>query len=288
MLTSNIANKLNKIWILRRARTETRSLVVTCTVLACLTPSCLAQQSLSAVANKADEPNGNQKPSVRPQVGISGEQADAILAELRQIRRLLEQRHDATFPTGTPSENVRISVEADWHVMGNNDAPVTIVEFTDLQCSFCRRFHVETFPMIKKDYIDTGKVRFISRDMPLEFHQHALKAAEAVRCAGEQKKFWEMRDAILESAAPLNEEFVLNLAKSLLPDFAALHTCLASERYKAVIERDTKEATALQISGTPTFVIARTTRDTLDGVRMVGALSHLEFQIKIDSLLNRP
>jgi protein-disulfide isomerase len=251
-----------------------------------LTPIGVAQQSRTANPSRAS--NGSPNSSVKPQVGISREQADAILTELRQIRRLLEQQQEASSaPPATQSEKVQISVATDWHVTGSDQAPVTIVEFTDLQCTFCRRFHVETYPMIKKNYIDAGKVRFVSRDMPLEFHQHALKAAEATRCAGEQDKFWEMRNAILESMVPPSEDYILNLAKNFMLNPAAFRACLDSERYKPAIQKDTDEATALHISGTPTFVVARTTKDTLDGVRMVGALSYLEFQLKIDGLLNQ-
>jgi protein-disulfide isomerase len=146
-------------------------------------------------------PTFAQKPPVAAAAtetqGVTREQADAILAELRQIRQLLDkQQQDAV--QQIPSK-VQISVASSWHAIGRDDAPVTILEFTDLQCPFCRQFHEETFPMIKKNYIDTGKVRFVSRDMPLKaVHPYAQKAAEAVRCAGDQGKYWELRNAILE------------------------------------------------------------------------------------------
>ena len=68
-----------------------------------------------------------------------------------------------------------------------------MVEFTDLQCPFCRQFMLTSFDEIKKNWIDTGKLRYISRDFPLDFHAQAMPAARAARCAGEQGKFWEMR-----------------------------------------------------------------------------------------------
>jgi protein-disulfide isomerase len=212
--------------------------------------------------------------------GITREQADAILAELRQIRQLLEKQVVPTSP-----EKVQIRVASGWHVMGRDDAPVTILEFTDLQCPFCRRFHSETFPLIKKNYIDTGKVRYVSRDLPLtEVHLFALKAAEAARCAGDQGRFWEFRSAMLE-LPEMNEDAILSSAKALALDVPSIHLCLNSEKYRVAVQTDATEAAALQIGGTPTFLVAHSSKDTLDGVRMEGAQPYPAFERKIDELL---
>src|SRR5438105_1377791 len=102
--------------------------------------------------------------------GLTGEQADAILNELRQIRLLLEKQRttapQAVEPSPSTPEQVRLSLNGQ-HALGATDAPLTVVEFTDYQCPFCNQFHMTTFPELKKQYIDTGKVRFISRDLPL-------------------------------------------------------------------------------------------------------------------------
>src|SRR5512146_1268003 len=123
-----------------------------------------------------------------PPATITREQADAILNELRQIRRLLEvngRPAASPRPAQPPApRNIRMAVTAGWQVMGRADAPVTLVEFMDYQCPYCRRFHTDTFAELKKQYIDTGKLRFVSRDLPLSFHANALTAAQAVRCAG--------------------------------------------------------------------------------------------------------
>jgi protein-disulfide isomerase len=232
-----------------------------------LTPA-FAQQPTTAKATEVVTQN------------VTRQQADAILAELRQIRQLLEKQAAPTLP-----ERTQINVGSGWQVIGREDARVTIVEFTDLQCHFCRQFHAQTFPLIKKNYIDTGKVRFVSRDLPLtEMHLYALKAAEAARCAGDQGKFWEFRSAMLESPF-LNEDAVTSSAKTLALDVAFFRTCLDSGKYKSAVEADANEAATLQIEGTPTFVLARSAKDTLDGVRMEGAQSYPEFQRKIDELL---
>ncbi len=172
-----------------------------------------------------------------------------------------------------------------WHAIGRADAPVTLVEFADYQCPFCKSFHTGAYAELKKNYIDTGKVRFVSRDLPLEFHPLALQAAEAAHCAGEQNKYWELRDALYAEAAPPNEEVIQKAAASVSLDTQAFKTCLASGRYKAEVQKDASEAATLQISGTPTFVLAKTAQGKLEGVRIVGAQPFAAFQSAIDGLL---
>ena len=93
-------------------------------------------------------------------------------------------------------ERATITISAQDHILGEANAPVTIVEYSDFQCPYCRNFFEATYGQIKKQYVDTGKVRFVYRHFPLDFHPAAQKSAEAVECAGEQNKFWEMHDAI--------------------------------------------------------------------------------------------
>ena len=79
-------------------------------------------------------------------------------------------------------------------MIGNKDAPLTMVEFTDFQCPFCKTFYSDTFPELKKNYIDTGKMRFFSRDLPLDFHPDAMRAARGRPVRRGQGQFWKMRD----------------------------------------------------------------------------------------------
>ena len=83
-------------------------------------------------------------------------------------------------------------------VLGDDSATVTVIEFTDYQCPFCSRHFEQTFGQIKKNYIDTGKVKYVVRDFPLSFHSNAHKAAEAAECAGEQGKYWEMHEKLFK------------------------------------------------------------------------------------------
>ena len=164
---------------------------------------------------------------------------------------------------------------------------MTVVEFTDYQCPFCRHFQTDSFAQLKKDYIDTGKVRFVSRDLPLEFHPNAPAAAMAVRCAGEQHKFWEMRDAMmLDTKADLGPEGILKYARQTSLDMTAFGGCLKDKKYTSAIQKDTADAGTLGISGTPSFVVGKTAKDEIAGVRIVGAVPYTVFDSTIKDLLS--
>ncbi len=251
----------------------------------------LAMSSTVVGQTTTDDKRGPNCPTVRP--GISLEQADSIVTELKQIRQLLEKeqvqlaRVMAPQQPGPPPppENVQMSASNGWYSIGSADAPVTLVEFADYQCPFCKQFHTAAYSELKKNYIDTGKVRFVSRDLPLEFHSFALKAAEAARCAGDQNKYWELRDALYSNSAPPNEDVIKKAVESLSIDAKGFQACLDSDKYKADVQKDATEAASLQISGTPTFVLAKSAKDKLDGIRIVGAQPFAAFQSAIDALL---
>ena len=117
-------------------------------------------------------------------------------------------------------------------MLGSKDAPLTIVEYTDYQCPFCQRFHVTAFAELKKNYIDAGKVRFYSKDMPLDFHPNAMRAAQAARCAGEQGQFWTLRDVMGANPGKLDMDNILAFATDLKMDAKKLRACVESDKYK--------------------------------------------------------
>lgn len=114
-----------------------------------------------------------------------------------QFKTTIDQELNGT----TPSTQTRKTVDTgDLPVQGDPNAKVTIVEFSDYQCPFCGAFYTQTEGQIKKDYIDTGKVKFYYRDYPLtQIHPGAEKGAEAVRCAGDQGKYWQMHDLVFSN-----------------------------------------------------------------------------------------
>lgn len=220
---------------------------------------------------------------------ITRDQASAILNELRQIRQLLERQAVAPGAgTARPAE-ARVTVGAGTvPAMGRSDAPVTIVEFTDYQCPFCQRYHMTVFDQIVKNYVNTGKARYVSRDFPLPMHEHAASAALAARCAGEQDRFWEMRHALIVNANQLGPERYTALATELQLDGPRFAQCLADRRYGPQIQQDMADGEAAGVSGTPSFVIGRATPAGVEGVRVMGAQPYAAFDAKLKQLLAGP
>ncbi len=189
---------------------------------------------------------------------VTSAQANEIISELRAIHRLLEKNAPAAAQLA--DEHVSMTL-GDSPVLGSADAPLTLVEFTDYQCPFCRSFHTSVFEEIKKNFVDTGKLRFISRDLPLPMHDHATQAAGAARCAGDEQKFWTMRQVLIVNSRRLQHADLLAYARSLHLDMAAFTRCLDQNKYDAAVQRDAADAAQIGISGTPSFVLGPTVRD---------------------------
>ncbi|MBW6451910.1 MAG: DsbA family protein [DPANN group archaeon] len=140
-------------------------------------------------------------------------------------------------------------------VKGNLDAKVTIVEWSDFECSFCARFYRDTLPSIQKDYIDTGKVKFIFRDFPLEFHTSAQKASEAAECAGEQDSYYLMHDMLFENGVFGGVDSYKRFASDLGLDRGAFDECLDSGIMANEIAKDLNDGKDVGVKGTPAFII---------------------------------
>lgn len=184
-----------------------------------------------------------------------------------------------------PGEQKKVEVSADDDAMlGNKNVPVTIIEFSDFQCPFCRTFWSETLPLIKSKYIDTGKVRLIYRDFPLSFHESAHPAAEAAECADEQGKYWQMHDKIFGEQNKLGQGTVQfsvadlkKWASQIGLNPASFNQCLDSGKYRAEADKDSADGSAAGVSGTPAFFI--------NGKLLVGAQPFSVFQQAIESAL---
>jgi protein-disulfide isomerase len=160
-------------------------------------------------------------------------------------------------PTATPG------LDPEPHaVLGAPDAPITIYEFSDYGCPACRQYALRTFPTIRTEYIDTGKVRYIFKDYPV-VSQHGGLAAQAAECAGEQGFYWEMHDQLF--ANPQEWDVSPEAARAAFYDYAqayemdadALVACVDEGRYQADVDRDVEEALEIGWFGTPTFFINR-------------------------------
>ena len=160
-------------------------------------------------------------------------------------------------------------------VRGAAAAPVTIVEFSDFHCPYCKRVQPVVDQVLAK-YRD--KVRLVFRDYPIDaLHPQARAASEAARCATEQGKFWEFHDMLLKNEPDATPAALDRLARNIGLDVAAFADCRMSEKYKAAVEASNQEGAALGITGTPTFFI--------NGRMLVGAQPVEAFSKIIDEEL---
>lgn len=144
-------------------------------------------------------------------------------------------------------------------VMGDADAPITIVEFSDYQCPFCAAFYNGALPDIKKKYIDTGKVKLIYRDYPLSFHPDAYPAALLAECVdnlSNDEAYYKIHDQIFETiAGGFNYDTLSKFAVGLGVDEAKLKKCFDSDEFKDEIYADQKDGEKAGVSGTPGFLV---------------------------------
>lgn len=176
-------------------------------------------------------------------------------------------------PTQQPTQPSQVKASADDDAfLGDKNAPVEIIEFSDYQCPFCRKFWTETLPQIKSEYIDTGKVKFVYRDFPLtSIHPGAQPAAEAAECVREQggdEAYFEMHDKIfseqniLDGGNPITgpvrgtAQFGTTELKKWAQDIGYdIGSCLDSGKFRSEVQKDLSDATSAGGQGTPYFII---------------------------------
>lgn len=164
---------------------------------------------------------------------------------------------------------------------GSADAPVVMVEFSDFQCLYCRKFWRETLPQIEERYIRTGKARFVYRHLAV-LGEPSILAAQAASCAQDQEKFWGFHDALFGKAAPLafTSARLKRYAAELGLDEKAFGTCLDSKKYAKLVDAETTIGRALGATGTPAFL--------LNGRLIIGAFPFETFRQALDELLAGP
>ena len=192
-------------------------------------------------------------------------------------------------PAAQPEEPKEVSEEV-WQEMikdpiavkGEKKAKVTIVEFTDYQCPFCKRYADETMGQIEKEYVATGKVKYVARSLPLEFHQFAQAAAEAASCAGVQGKYFEYGAQLFANQDTWSKEtdvtkIFSGYAATLGLNGTKFSQCVANGEQKAAVAADAALAKKAGLGGTPSFVI--------NAKILVGAQPFAQFKAAIDEAL---
>lgn len=178
------------------------------------------------------------------------------------------------------SEGPRVFFEAEDPTLGDPDAPVVMVEFSDFQCPFCKRFFDTSGKAILEQYVKTGAVRFVYRDFPLDdAHPRARVAAEAAECAGAQGKFWQFHDYIFENQSKIASMDFVAVGDMFGLDSARFTSCIRARETSGEVEKDFRDGILLGVEGTPTFFV--------NGTLVSGALPFGEFQRVIEAELSK-
>jgi protein-disulfide isomerase len=213
-------------------------------------------------------------------LGVVGRQVN----DIHTIAMSSQKPQYKTLPTQTD-----LTANGTLPLLGEETAQLAIIEFSDYQCPYCKRFIDQTFPKLKSSYIDTGKVQYLTRDFPLNFHPKAKGAAIAANCSLQQDAYWSMRDSLFENMKQLSDEVYQQAATSLSLDMNKFSSCLLDEAIASKIQQDVAYGTSLGIRGTPSFIIGRVENNQLINPKLVvGAQSFETFALLIDSLLVKP
>ena len=194
-------------------------------------------------------------------------------------------------PSSQPIIELKISADND-PIIGNSNAPITIIEFSDFQCPFCAKFHIQTLPKIMEEYIKDGKVKLVFRDFPIQsIHSNALLASAAAECANEQGKFKEMHDKLFENQNEWNSKNTDNViilfnqySLEMEIEEEKFDSCLRNGKYVKEIQKDLEDGRAYGISGTPGFFIGN---DEIGFIELKGAHPFENFKGIIETQLKK-
>lgn len=190
----------------------------------------------------------------------------------------------------TVSKTMAELLEGAASVTGSDDAPVVLVEFSDYQCPFCRRWYNDAKAKLFSNYVDTGKLQVAFKDFPLSFHPMAEPSSRAARCAGAQGKYWEMHDKMFDEQNVLNATGTVQYTNDDLKAWAAelgvntteFNSCLDNNTYSAEVQANFAEGSANGVSGTPSFFIGKRGDK---GQLIVGAQPYASFEAAIEAAL---
>lgn len=179
-----------------------------------------------------------------------------------------------------PAPNNNISPDDDV-ILGDPNAPVTLIEFGDYQCPFCKRMFDETEKQLREEYVKTGKLKMVYRDFPLDsLHPHARRAAEAAECARDQNKYWAYHDSLFNKQSQIPTMDFAALAGELGLNATQFNQCLENGKYADEVENDYQDGLSYGVTGTPSNFI--------NGRPLPGALPYATFKAAIEEALQDP
>jgi protein-disulfide isomerase len=210
-------------------------------------------------------------------------QLEVQLGAVHAPSRVTARPEIRTLEVPLPTEPVALSGAA---VRGHANARIGVIEYADFECPYCAEFMRETFPALKHEYVDTGRVLWAFRHFPLPGHASAVRLAEVAECAHHQRRFWQLHDALLRHPEPVTPTALITVAKLSGVDVTAEDNC-DSQPLRAAVSDDAADARRLGVASTPTFLIGRITVDHRLAVRrsVVGAQPFAEFSRVLDEVL---
>jgi len=208
---------------------------------------------------------------------------DVFNAKVEQGIKAFIAKQQAAQPEDKTGTVVQGDFSDDDSVLGDKNAPVTMIEFSDYQCPVCQRFHAEVFPALKEKYIDTGKMKLVYRDLPLtSIHPYAYPAALAADCVKDQggdTMYYKMHENMFkaELSSDLTPDVLQKAATDSGANLSEFNKCVAADKFKDEIAKDSKDAADLGFRGTPGFLI--------NGYMMDGLYSLQAYEQVIDKAL---
>ena len=242
------------------------------------------------IAGSALAKTGDDIKALNEQVQNLQQGQAQIQKDLDEIKKLLKEAPRAAARPGKPAFAPTDTKLGDVPYKGEYDAPVTLIEFSDYQCPYCKRHATAVMPALITKYVDTGKLRLVMREYPIEnLHKRAVPTSEAALCAGDQGQYWGMHDALFADQKANSDENFRQMAATLGLDVSAFSECMSSDKFMAQINADITEGQRLGISGTPSFVVGLTDSKDPSTVHLTkfirGAQSLQSFSAAIDELL---
>jgi len=224
---------------------------------------------------------------VRSEIEALKQEQATIRRELAEIKALLRGQVASTQTGGAPGD-VLVAVQRA-PALGEATARVTIVEFSDYQCPFCRRHSSQVLPELVKEYVKTGKVRYVFRDFPIaSLHAQAHRLHEAAHCAGDQGRYWPMHDRLFADSQRTDVKGLVAHARALGLDEGRFERCVADGAHGAAVRQGVMDGEQARVRGTPTFFVGLTEPDG-GAIRpqrlIVGAQPYAVFKQAIDGLL---
>ncbi|WP_394174853.1 DsbA family protein [Thalassotalea litorea] len=238
--------------------------------------------------------DNNRAPDSADKVDQLLREQQRLAEQLRQLQNQVADIHEIAMKSQQP-KTIELATQKNYTdngklpVKGSKDAKIAIIEFSDFQCPYCKRFEDETFALIDKNHIEKGQVQYVVRDYPLSFHPLAEGAAVAAGCAHQQGSYWPFRKNLFNNTAKLSEAFYIELSKTLKLNTDQFQHCLNDQVQLKRIKADMMLAKSLGISGTPSFVIGIVENGELvRPILITGAQPYRSFSLIFDEILQQP